>query len=248
MRLPISVVVITYNEEKNIERCLRSAPWADEWVVVDSYSQDQTVSKAHNLGARVFQEKWKGYGAQKASATEKAKHDWILNLDADEALSPELSEEIQRKFAHLDISVGYKLPRKSFFLGRWILHGGWYPDPQLRLYNRQSARWNQSQIHERVLAPREERLRHPILHWVFDDLADQVQTNNKYSSLQAEALSQKKEEFYLWKLLIKPPGKFFETFFWKMGFLDGFPGFLISVNAAHSVFLKWAKLWEKKQK
>lgn len=242
-KLPISLVVVTYNEEKNIERCLRSVPWASEIIVLDSYSQDDTLKIAHRLGARVFQEKWKGYGRQKASAVDKAKYDWILSLDADEALSPELAEEIQKRWPRFNSMAGYLIPRRSFHLGRWIGHGGWFPDRQLRLFHRETGRWEGS-VHEKVQVPLEEKLKHEIHHWVFDDLADQVTTNNKYSSLQAEDLVRQGKRFSMWRLLAKPPTKFVETYFLKLGFLDGLPGFIISIGAAYSVFLKWAKLWE----
>lgn len=243
-QLPISLVVVTYNEEKNIERCLRSVPWASEIIVVDSYSQDQTVAIAHQLGARVFQEKWKGYGPQKASAVEKAKNDWVICLDADEALSPELSTEIQKRWPQFNAMAGYLIPRRSFHLGRWIDHGGWRPDYQLRFFNKKHSYWPQMQIHEKVQAKLEEKLKNSILHWVFEDLSDQVQTNDKYSSLQAQQLYQSQKKFSYFKLTTKPLSKFIETYFWKLGFLDGLPGFLISISAAYSVFLKWAKLWE----
>lgn len=246
--LPISLVVVTYNEEQNIERCLRSVPWASEVVVLDSYSQDNTVKIAHELGARVFQEKWKGYGRQKASAVEKAKFDWILSLDADEALSPELAKEIFQRWPKFNSMSGYMLPRKSFHLGRWIGYGGWFPDYQLRFFHRSSGQWSSNSIHERVQVAQEEKLKNVIHHWVFDDISDQVKTNDKYSTLQAEALSTAGKKFYYWKLVIKPTTKFFETYLLKRGFLDGLPGFIISVSAAYSVFLKWAKLWDIERK
>lgn len=241
---PLSLVVITLNEEKNIERCLRSVPFADDIVVVDSFSTDRTAELAGSLGARVISEKWRGFGAQKHFATEQAKNDWVLSLDADEALSPELAAEILARFETLDPEVGYELPRRSFHLGRWIGHGGWFPDPQLRLFNRKRAQWASSDIHEHVLADRRERFANPILHWVFEDLSDQVVTNDRYSSLQARERFARGERFSLPKLVFKPWVKFVETYFLKAGFRDGLPGFLISVSAAYSVFLRHAKLWE----
>lgn len=240
----LSLVIITKNEEANIERCLRSVPFADELLVVDSFSEDQTLEIAERCGARVLRETWRGFGAQKKFATEQAKHDWVLSLDADEALSPELAAEIEARFDSLDPRTAYLLPRKSFHLGRWITHGGWYPDRQLRLYNRQHANWDDGKIHERVRAPREESLTNDLLHWVFDDVSDQVRTNDRYSGLQAQELYRRGQSFSLWKLISKPPVKFLETYVAKRGFLDGLPGFLIAVSAAYSVFLKHAKLWE----
>lgn len=243
-KLPLSLVVITLNEEHNIERCLRSVPWASEILVVDSFSSDKTVPLAEKCGARVLQEKWRGYGPQKEWAVQQATYDWILSLDADEALSPELSQEIINLWPRLEADTGYLCPRKSFHFGRWILHGGWYPDYQLRLFNRIQSQWTTSTIHEKVKAKLEIKLKSPILHWVFHNFSDQVLTNDKYSSLQAQELNQRNKKFLLSKLIIKPMSKFFETYFWKLGFLDGLPGFMISVSAAYSVFMKWGKLWE----
>lgn len=242
--LPLSLVVVTLNEEKNIARCLRSVPFADEILVVDSFSTDGTVEIAQSLGAKVLQEKWRGFGPQKRFGVEAAKNDWILALDADEALSPELAGEILSLFKGLDEKTGYLCSRRSFHLGRWIDHGGWRPDWQLRLFNRRHSNWSEAGIHERVQSPREARLPQPILHWVFDDLSDQVVTNDRYSSLQARERYERGERFSWSRLIFKPWGKFVETYFLKRGFLDGMPGFLISVNAAYSVFLRNAKIWE----
>lgn len=243
-KLSISLVVVTLNEEDNIERCLKSVPFADDIVVVDSFSHDRTVEIASSCGARVIQEKWRGFGPQKAFAVSLAKNDWILSLDADEALSDELQAEIISKISTLREDTAYEIPRRSFHLGRWINHGAWYPDYQLRLFNRKTAQWPDATIHERVQAPREGKLSSPILHWVFDDLADQVQTNNKYSTLQAIELDKKSRKFSLFKLIVKPISKFIELYLYKGGFLDGMPGFIIAVGASYSVFLKFAKLWE----
>lgn len=243
-KLPLTLAIITLNEEDNIERCIKSVPFASDIVVLDSGSQDKTLNKAADLGARVFSEAWKGFGPQKRRATELAKFDWVLNLDADEVLSPELQAEIFNRFSGLDSERGYLFPRKSFHLGRWITHGGWYPDRQLRLYHRAHANWSENQIHERVLVSKEESFQHPILHFVFKNLSAQIQTNNRYSSLQAESQFQRGDRFSLFKLIVKPWSKFLECYFLKLGFLDGLPGFIIAVGAGYSVFLRWAKIWE----
>lgn len=243
-KLPISLVIITFNEEAHIERCLRSCPFVDDIVVVDSFSTDNTAELAKRAGARVYQEKWQGYGPQKAYAAAQAKNPWVISLDADEALSPELANEITTKFSALDPEAGYLFPRRSFFLGRWIGRGGWYPDYQLRLFNKDKSQWDSAALHEKVKVKRQLKFERDLHHWVFDDLADQVQTNNRYSGLGAQSLAASGRRFSLFHLLTKPPTKFIETYFFKAGFLDGLPGFLISVSAAYSVFLKWAKLWE----
>lgn len=243
-KLPISLVVVTLNEEANIERCLLSVPFASDIVVVDSFSTDRTVEIAQKLGANVIQEKWRGFGPQKAFAVSKAKNDWVISLDADEALSPELQQEILAKFQSLNPEVGYEIPRRSYHLGRWINYGGWYPDKQLRLFNRQYSQWSEDALHEKVQVKSKGRLSSDMLHWVFKDLSQQVVTNDRYSTLGAQNLAKSGKRFSLLKLIIKPWVKFVECYFIKRGFLDGLPGFIIAVGAAYSIFLRHAKLWE----
>jgi glycosyltransferase involved in cell wall biosynthesis len=244
MKIPLSLVIITLNEERNIERCIRSVPFASEVLIVDTKSQDRTCEIAKSLGARVLQKDWLGYGPQKKFATDQAQNDWILSLDADEVLSPELAAEILRDFPNLDPETGYEMPRKSFHLGRWIGYGGWHPDYQLRLYNRRHNNWPESRIHERIQAQKTSRCQGPILHYVFSSLSHQVITNDRYSSLLAEKDFESGRRFSFFKLLLKPWSKFIECYFLKLGFLDGLPGFIIAVSAGYSIFLRWAKIWE----
>ncbi|PWU17184.1 MAG: glycosyltransferase family 2 protein [Bdellovibrio sp.] len=244
MKLPISVAVITLNEERNIERCLRSVQWADDLVIVDTNSADRTCEVASSLGARIINKEWLGFGPQKAFAAKEALHDWILALDADEVVSDELAREIQQEFSSLDAQTVYRIPRRSFFLGRWILHGGWYPDRQARLFHRQYSMWDNSAVHESVKGKKFENLNGDLHHFVFRDVAHQVATNNRYSSLLAVNDRRRGQRFSLWKLIVKPPIKFLECYLIKQGFRDGLPGFAIAVNAAYSIFLRWLKIWE----
>jgi glycosyltransferase involved in cell wall biosynthesis len=243
-KLPLTLAVITFNEQNHIERCLRSVPFASEMIVIDSFSNDRTCEIAQKLGAQVIQKKWPGFGLQKREAVAHSKYEWILSLDADEALSPELAEEILNLWPTINPEVGYALPRSSFFLGRWIKYGGWTPDYQLRLFNKKYSNWNSAPIHEKVICSQMKTLSSPILHWVFEDLSDQIKTNDRYSSLQAQERHQRGEKFSIIKLLIKPWVKFFETYIFKRGFKDGWAGFYISVNAAYSVYMRIAKMWE----
>lgn len=251
-KLPISLVIITLNEAEGIARAIESASFCDDIVVLDSGSTDETCSIARDLGARVFLEEWRGFQAQKQRATELAKNDWILSLDGDEAVGSDLREELTElltKWAkgedqsHFKVD-GYKMPRLTFNLGRWIRHGGWYPDLQLRLFNRTRAQWVGGQVHEKVAAQKVERLKGTLLHYPFSSHAEQVATNNRYSGLGAEALFSKGERFKMSKLFLKPISKFLETYVVKRGFLDGLPGFIIAVGASYSIFLKYVKLWE----
>lgn len=243
-RTPISVVIIAKNEESNIERAVTSAQWAEEILVVDTDSTDSTRAIAEKCGARVEKHAWLGFGPQKALAARMAKFDWILSIDADEEIRPELAHEIQTRFASLDPESAYKIPRKSWYMGRWILHGGWYPDFQTRLFHRKHSMWNDAKIHEAVQAKSVKELQGELAHYVFKDITHQVATNNRYSTLLAEKDFAAGKRFSFLKLFIKPPVKFLECYLIKRGFMDGIAGFAIAISAAYSVFLRWMKIWE----
>ncbi|MCK6599804.1 MAG: glycosyltransferase family 2 protein [Bdellovibrionaceae bacterium] len=243
-KLPLSLVVITLNEEKNIERCLKSADFVNDIIVLDSFSKDKTKDICLSLGARFLEQSWLGFGEQKAKAVSLANNDWILSLDADEEITPELREEICRRWTSLDENKGYYIPRISFYLNRWIRHGGWYPDYQLRLFHRKKSHWAPVPIHEKVISPSTEKFNEPMAHYVFSKISDQVVTNDKYSSLQAIQMLENGKSFSYFHLVTKPLVKFIECYVYKRGFMDGLPGFIIAVSAGYSVFLKWAKLWE----
>lgn len=240
----LSAVVIVKNEEQNIERCLRSLDWVQEILVYDSGSVDQTVAIAKKMGAKVVEGEWLGFGPTKHKAAALAQSDWVLSVDADEEVSAELKNEIQQKLAHLNPEVGYRIPRLSFFLGRWIRHGGWYPDYQLRLFNKKYSQWNQSAIHEKVESKHQENMSNVLKHYVFKNIQHQVETNNRYSGLQAQQMNRAGKKFNYFHFLTKPTVKFIECYFWKLGFLDGWAGYVIARSAAYSVFLKWAQLKE----
>lgn len=248
-KLPISLCVITLNEEANIERCLSSVPFADDIVVLDSGSTDETRAKATDLGARVFNEAWRGYGPQKHRSVELAKNDWVICLDADEELSPELQQEMYRvlRMGGQDVS-GYKIPRRSHHLGRWLYFGGWYPDYQTRLFRRSEFQWSLDTLHESVKGKNTGELTFDINHYPFENLSDQIDTNNNYSSLGAENFIKSGKKFQLWQLIFKPAVKFIELYFLKRGFRDGVAGFIIAIGGAYSYFLRFAKVWEKQQK
>jgi glycosyltransferase involved in cell wall biosynthesis len=246
MKSPVSLVIITLNEERNIARCIESATFAEEVIVVDSFSRDKTVTIAEKLGAKVIQREFKGYREQKQFAVSQAKGPWILSLDADEALSPSLQFEIMDVLKNPQFD-SYRAPRCSYHLGRWIRHGGWYPDYQLRLFRKDRGAWTGGAVHEHVtVAGTTGTLKNDIHHYVFQDLEDQIDTNNEYSTRGAHELINRGEKFSMVRLVLRPLGKFLETFLWKRGFLDGVPGFIISLGAAQSLFLKYAKLWESR--
>jgi glycosyltransferase involved in cell wall biosynthesis len=244
MKIPLSLVIITLNEEANIARCLKSVPFAAEYILVDSLSTDRTVEIAKSLGARVETRPFTGYRDQKQYALSLATGPWVLSLDADEALSPELAIEIQEVLKN-PTHEGYRIPRCSYHLGRWIRHGGWYPDYQNRLFKKEKSSWQGGHVHEYMeIKGSIGTLKHDLYHYVFRDLEDQIDTNNEFSTLGAQELVRQSRPFSTLKLVFKPLGKFIECYIWKRGFLDGPAGFIIALGAAQSLFLKYAKHWE----
>ena len=242
----ISLAVITKNEAGNIERMISSASFADEVIVVDSGSSDNTKELCQAMGAVVIEKDWLGFAAQKQYAFDQCRCDWILSLDGDEALSPELAEEIQTAVKMADSrTAGFSMPRISFYLGRWIRHGGWYPDRKIRLIRRSRGKWQGKGLHEKLVADGEIKpLSADILHWVYEDISHQVQTIDAYSSTHA-IHAKKQGNLYLLFGLVHMAGKFFECYVWKAGFLDGLAGLVIAVNSTWYTFLKHAKVWEQ---
>jgi glycosyltransferase involved in cell wall biosynthesis len=242
---PISVTIITLNEESNLPRTLASLKWAEEVIVVDSGSTDRTVEIAKQFGAKTLHNSWRGYGQQKNFAQRQATHNWVLNIDADEVVSPELAQEIRQTVESAPAFYGFQMPRKTFYLGRWIKHGGWYPNYLVRLSDKRFAAWTEPSVHEELQVKGEVgRLQEPILHYAFSSIQDQILTNLRFSTLGSQDLKRIGQRPSLRKLIFKPIGKFFETYLLKGGFRDGLAGLIISVNAAHSMFLKYAYLLE----
>ena len=249
MSINISVAIITFNEEKNIKRCIESVDFCDEIVVVDSLSSDNTCQIAKDLGAKVIDQKFLGHIAQKQLAVDNCTNDWVLSLDADEELSLQLQEEIKELIQQPLKCDAYIMPRVSFHLGRWIRHGGWYPDAKIRLFDKNKAYWGGYNPHDKVIVNGiVGKLKGDLQHYVFKDLKHNIDTNNAYSTIMAEDLDRNGKNFSYLKLLLKPLGKFLEVYIYKKGFLDGIPGFIIAVGAAYSMFLKFAKLWEIQNK
>ena len=245
----LSVCVITGNEEDNIGRCLESVAFADEIVVVDSLSTDRTVAIARSFTDRVFQHRWVGYIGQKAIARNLARGEWVLFVDADEAVSPALRDEILGTLRRgvPDGVDGFDFPRQVWYMRRWIRHGDWYPDTKLRLFRKARGRCCGIEPHERIEVRGEVRhLSAPLFHYTYDDIADQVSTMNRFSSISARSEDRREPSAaaLLWGMLMHPPFRFFRCYFLKRGFLDGVAGLVIARSAAFSTFLKYAKLWE----
>ena len=245
----LSITVITENEETNLPDTLTSVAWADEIVVVDCGSTDATVDVARQFTDRVSVNPWPGYGAQKNHAAEIASHDWILSLDADERVSPALAEEIRQLLATEPARRGYQLPRVAFHLGRWIRSTDWYPDHQLRLYDRRAGRWSTPSVHESVQidgAPGV--LRHELEHYTYRDLSHQLATIDRYTTLAARDMAEHGRRASRLRLLVYPPLAFLRNYVLRKGVRDGTAGFIISAMNAYYVFLKFAKLWERHER
>lgn len=242
----ISVVIICLNEEKNIGRCIDSVKnIADEIIILDSHSTDQTVTIAENKGAVVVREDFKGYIQQKNKAIELASHNYILSLDADEALDSLLTESISKakqKFS----SHAYRMNRFSNYCGKFIRHGSWYPDAKIRLFDKRVARWGGTNPHDKIVLTADMPVVHlkgNILHYSYHSISEHVNQNNKFSSLAAESLYANGKRTNLFKVFAHPLWAFFQSYLIRAGFLDGLYGLVIAVMIANLTFLKHIKLY-----
>jgi len=237
----LSATVIAYNEGPRIARCLESLTWADEIVVVDALSQDDTVEVCRRYTDRIFCQPWQGYGCQKNYSCERASHHWILNLDADEVVSPELKTEIQRTLGDPSHSI-YRMPRRNYFAGRWIRRCGWYPDYTIRLFDRRRARFNERLVHESVSASGPiGTLQGAIEHFTYESLADYIDRLNRYSTLAAEEMVREGKPARQYRLYLDPLGAFLKTYLLRWGFLEGELGLSIALGTAYYTFAKYFK-------
>lgn len=246
-RARLSVVVITQNEEERIRACLESAAWADELVVVDAESSDKTATIARELTDQVFVRPWPGFAAQKNFGLAQAHGDWILSLDADELISAPLREEIAVILAGGAEHAGYSIPRRNVFWGRWMRHGGLYPDRQLRLLRRGRGRFAERSVHESVTVDGSVgRLTGHLEHRSYRDVADFLARADRYSTLAAEEwLASGRRSRPLVDLVARPVGRFLGMYVARAGFLDGWRGFLLAVLYGYYVLMRSAKVWER---
>ena len=246
----LSIAIVALNEEANLGRVLDSVGWADEIVVVDSGSTDRTcdIARAHN--ARVVYEPWRGYTGQKNYALELCTKDWVLSLDADEEVSPELASEIRALLSGTHGGAaceGYSVPRKNLFLGRWIKHGGFYPDPKLRLFRRGRAYSTGRDPHDRfemVSGESPQRLQGALIHHTYPTLILYLEHMNRYSSVWNRVAGAKPRPFSLNAIVLRPLATFIYNYFLRLGFLDGREGLLLHMYHAGYVSWKYAKAWE----
>jgi len=242
----VSVVIITKNEAANIEAALASVAWADERIVVDSESTDGTATIADRCGARVVVRPWPGYAAQKNVAASLAAHDWILSIDADERVTGELAAELRELLSREPRAAGYRVPRVTWHLGRWIRSTDWYPDFQLRLYDKRTGRWNESRlVHESVeVQGPVATLRQELQHYPYRNISHHLSTMDRYTALAAQQMRRDGRRVRWLDLFFHPPAAFGRNYVLRAGFRDGAAGFVISAMNAFYVFLKFAKLWE----
>jgi glycosyltransferase involved in cell wall biosynthesis len=240
--MKISATIITLNEERNLPRAIESLRCCDEILVVDSGSIDRTVEIARGYGARAIQAEWRGYAGQKNYASEQAAYDWILSIDADEALSEDLEAEIWRIKKDGPRFDAYSFPRLAQYLGKWILHSGWYPDRKIRLFDRRKAKWVGEYVHESVVAEgRAGELDGNLLHYTCSSLSEHLRSMNRYTTLAAEELIARGQRPGARRLVVDPAWTFLRTYFLHAGYLDGVEGLTIAHMASLYTFLKYAK-------
>jgi len=242
----ISATIICMNEETHIKACLESVSWCDEIVVVDSGSTDRTVEIAKQFTSKVIHHDWPGFIEQVNFAMAQATGDWILCIDADERCSPGLKDAIQKVIPELDGVGGFELKRHTWYLGRWINHGGWYPDWKTRFVKRAGAKCVGHEPHYRIVPEGPvKKLDADILHYTYDDFKDHIRTMDKYSDVVSREMQDEGKKFRLIMALVHPWGKFINCYILKLGFLDGWAGFVISMTSAFYVFAKYVKLRER---
>ncbi|HET6420723.1 MAG TPA: glycosyltransferase family 2 protein [Geobacteraceae bacterium] len=245
----ISAIVRTRNEEKNLEECLESISWADEIVVVDSRSTDRTIEIAKKFTDRIFIRDWPGHIAQSQFATDQASSTWVLSMDADERVTPELRDEI----IALDLANtphdAFEMPRRHFFMKRWIKHSGWYPDRKIRLFRKDRCHWGGYNPHDVVKLPGSlGRLKNDLVHYIYCDISHFANTKNAYSTATAGDHFNSGRKAHFVDFTLRPIYAFVYRYFIRLGFLDGLAGFVICVEEAHGVFLKYIKLFEMEKK
>jgi glycosyltransferase involved in cell wall biosynthesis len=249
-REKISACVICFNEELKIHRCLQSVAWCDEIVVLDSMSTDRTVEISRQFTDRVYQHEWLGYVAQRNLVREMSRYPWVLYIDSDEEISEGLRDEIIAEFEHgTGEYVGYEFPRQVYYIGKWIRHGEWYPDVKLRLFKKACGRTEGEEPHDRIVVTGAvKRLKNPVWHYTYNDVRDQMDTLNRFSSITAQHRYVQERPFHWLDLLLRPVLRFLRGYILRGGFLDGAHGLMIAVLSSYGAFAKYAKLWELEQR
>ncbi|HDH06103.1 MAG TPA: glycosyltransferase family 2 protein [Nitrospirae bacterium] len=242
---PVSVVIVTNNEELNIEDALKSVADAKEIIVIDSFSADRTVEICRKYTDRVYQHEWQGFAGQKQMAVDYAEGPWVLILDADERVTPELKAEITENIADTDCS-GFYMPRENYFIGKRIRHSGWWPDNTLRLFRKDKGYLEPREVHEKVIVQGNTGyLKNPLKHFTYRSVPDFTERMERYSTLAAREIRKNSGRAGLFSLTIKPVATFVKMYMLRLGLLDGTRGLMLAVLYSYYTFLKYAKTWEK---
>ena len=242
--IPISVAIITRNEQRNIKDALESVRDFDDIIVVDAFSDDRTIDICREYTTRVYRHEWAGFSRQKQRAVDYAKNDWVFILDADERVTPSLKVEMVREISS-SLHSGFYVPRKNFFLGRWIRFSGWWPDYTLRLFRKEASYVEQREVHEKVIVNGTTAyLKSPMLHYTYRTISDYMKKMEMYSALSAEEIRQSRGLFSGLKMIVNPFLVFMKMYFLRQGFRDGGHGLILAVLYAVQTFLKYAKVLE----
>lgn len=255
--IPISVVIVTKDEERDIGDALESVKDFEDIVIVDSFSEDRTVEICKKYTNRIYQQEWRGYARQKQLAVNYAEKPWVLILDADERVTPELKEEIKHLFANPSRTnsngyLGFYIPRKNFFLGRWIKYGGWWPDYTIRLFRKDSGYVEEREVHEKIIVKGSVGyLKNPLEHHTYRSISEYIKKMEAYSTLAAKEFVSKNPEpsqpSLIFKMSLNPIFTFLKMLFLKQGFRDGIHGFILAVLYSFYTFLKYLKAWEMRR-
>ncbi|MEN8263328.1 MAG: glycosyltransferase family 2 protein [Nitrospirota bacterium] len=242
---PVSVVIVTKDEEINIEDALKSVADAREIIVVDSFSADNTVEICRKYTDKIFQHEWEGFAKQKQRAVDYAEGPWVLILDSDERVTPELKAEMLKRISAKDCS-GFYMPRENYFIGKWIKHSGWWPDNTLRLFLKDKGHLEPREVHEKVVVEgKTGYMINPLKHYTYRSISDFTERMEKYSTLAAKEIRKNSGNAGLFSLTIKPLSTFIKMYLLRLGFLDGSRGLMLAVLYSYYTFLKYAKTWEK---
>lgn len=250
MKIPVSVAIITKNEERNIGDALESVKEFEEIIIVDAFSEDKTVEISKKYTDKIFQIEWRGFARQKQFAIDKATLSWVLILDADERVTEALKKEISERITKYEADA-YLIPRKNYFLGKWIKHSGWWPDYTVRLFRKDKSKMQIRAVHEKVTVEgKTAYLKEPLLHFTYQSIEDFIKKMRIYSTLSAEEISKKNfsKLRIILKMLSTPLFTFLKMFILRLGFLDGVRGVLLAVFYSFYSFLKYAKAWERRWK
>jgi len=246
LKIPVSVAIITKNEERNIKDALESVKDFEEIVIVDAFSEDKTLDICRKYTDKIFQYEWQGFAKQKQLAIDKTTLSWVFVLDADERVTEPLKKEIMKKIK--EDKDGYFIPRKNFFLGRWIKHSGWWPDYTLRLFKKEKGKVELREVHEKIIVDGKiGYMKEPFLHYTYQNIEEFIKKMNNYASLSAQEIVKRNPSRYkiFYKIIFSPCFTFLKMYIFRLGLLDGIRGLILAMLYSFYGFLKYAKVWER---